>query len=106
MNPWTVPQFDAESEAVDPGSLKTHDRLAQDSSGGLMLIRERRWTTDGVPCQDVQYRSLDEPDELPLRTHVYSSVQGKPGQTVGVGISADSNHGVRVYRYHDEGAVR
>lgn len=104
--PWTGPRFDAEPEAVDPGSLKTNDRLIDDGSGGLMLVRERRWTSDGVSCQDVQYRTLDELDELAPPTHVSSSVQGKAGRTVGVGISANSKGGVRVYRYQDGGVVR
>lgn len=104
MNPWTAPQFDAQPEAVDPGSLKTQDRLVDDGSGGLMLVRERKWSVDGVPCQNIEYRALDGDDietarSTPPRKKGLPSVSTPQAAVVGVGVSVDSRNGSQVYEY-------
>jgi hypothetical protein len=40
-------------ESADPGSLKVQERRITDSLGGQYLMRERTWTSDGIPHREL-----------------------------------------------------
>ena len=47
------PTAQATPDSADPGSLKTQERRITGGLGGQYLMRERTWTTDGVPHREL-----------------------------------------------------
>lgn len=47
------PMTQVTPDTADPGSLRVQDRQMTDSAGGKYLMRERTWTTNGVPHREL-----------------------------------------------------
>jgi len=47
------PMTQVTPKSADPGSLKVQERRIPDSLGGQYLMRERTWTTDGIPHREL-----------------------------------------------------
>ncbi len=76
--PFPMPQVTPSS--ADPGSLKVQERRIPDNLGGQYMMRERTWTTDGIPHRELMI--VDPPartSSLPKPPNAPASPQAIPG---------------------------